>query len=81
MKTKFNIELLENAILFILVIPVYVALIDAFLYTITGETITHMEWTWQRVSLVILFFIIRIMGVQARNQAKTKRAGEIKDVN
>jgi hypothetical protein len=81
MKTKFNIELLEDAILFLLVIPVYVGLTDAFVYTIAGHTITNMEWTWQRVTLVILFFIIRIMGVQARNQARARRAAEIKDVN
>ena len=81
MKTKFDINLLENFILFLLVIPVYVGLADAFTYTVLGHTITDMDWTLDRVALVFLFFFIRITAVIARNRARAKRAGEIKDVN
>jgi surface polysaccharide O-acyltransferase-like enzyme len=81
MKTKFDLELLENFILFLLVIPIYVGLADAFVYTITGHTITNMEWSWDRVALVFLFFAIRITAVISRNKARAKREGAIKDVN
>jgi hypothetical protein len=81
MKSKFDREFFEDLLLFIPVIPIYVGLLDAFVYTVTGKTFTEMEWTWQRVTLVFLFLAIRMGAVKARDQARAKRAGEIKDVN
>jgi hypothetical protein len=81
-KAKEKIDLdFTDVFLFILVIPVYVGLVDAFVYAVAGRTISDMEWTWQRVTLVIFFLIFRIMAVKARDQAKAKKEGEIKDVN
>ena len=79
-KEKINIDS-TDVFLFILVIPVYVGLVDAFVYAVAGRTLSDMEWTWQRVLLVIFFLVFRIMAVKARDQAKAKKEGEIKDVN
>ena len=79
-KEKVNIDF-TDVLLFILVIPVYVGLVDGFVYAVAGRTLSDMEWTWQRVTLVIFFLIFRIMAVKARDQAKAKKEGEIKDVN
>jgi uncharacterized membrane protein len=79
-KEKINIDS-TDVFLFILVIPIYVGLVDAFVYTVAGRTLSDMEWTWQRVLLVIFFLVFRIMAVKARDQARAKKEGAIKDVN
>jgi hypothetical protein len=79
-KEKVNIDF-TDVLLFILVIPVYVGLVDGFVYAVAGRTLSDMEWTWQRVLLVIFFLIFRIMAVKGREQSRAKKEGAIKDVN
>lgn len=81
MRTRFDMQFFEKLFLFLFVIPIYVGLVDAFMYTVAGHTLTDMDWTWQRIALVFLFFVIRITLVTARNNAKAKAEGAIKDVN
>lgn len=58
----------EMIFLLMLVIPVWVGLIDAFFYTVLGNTMTGFDWTIGRVILVLMFFVLKVVLTAARKQ-------------
>jgi hypothetical protein len=58
----------EMIFLLLLVIPVWVGISDAFCYTVLGHTWSDLEWTIERVALVFMFFIMRILLATYRKQ-------------
>jgi hypothetical protein len=58
----------EMIFLLMLVIPVWIGLSDAFSYTVFGNTWTGFDWTWGRVLLVLMFFILKVFLTIARKQ-------------
>lgn len=73
MRTHYTIkDWAEMIFLLLLVIPVWVGLIDAFFYTVLGNTMTGFDWTIGRVSLVIMFFVLKVVLTGARKQRLMK---------
>jgi len=70
MNTQKFLDFSEKIFFFILVIPIYVGLLDAFFFAITGYTYTGVDWTWQRILAVLIFYCIRLAHISSKKEKK-----------
>ena len=70
MNSQKFLDFTQSIFFFILVIPIYVGLIDAFFFVITGYTYTGVAWTWQRILAVLIFYFIRLAHVASKKEKK-----------
>jgi len=70
MNTQKFLDFSKTMFFFVLVIPMYIGLVDAFFFAITGYTYTGVDWTWQRVLAVMVFYFIRIAYISSKKGKK-----------